>query len=331
MPDIKNVLEFSRKAIVEEWLTKAVVNSENDVNALLDDSGQLRLRSPLNIFIGGQILDRGITVANLIGFYYGRSPQKMQQDTVLQHSRMYGYRSKEDLSVTRFYTTLDLYDRMKKINEFDSRLREDFEMGKFKDGVVFISKDEKGTIIPCSPQKILISNTQVLKPGKTVTIIGFQTGYKSYIKRNIEFIDSILKKNNHGNLKGTYKISKEDAIRIIEEIYKTIEIESDTCIQKDAFISLIKYLSKDYVNIYCGVDRKISRLRKTTRYYSDMPYNRDKDLKTAKEMATLEPTLMLMKQNGLEELGWRGAEFYWPVLVTQKDVKTVVYTSSILE
>ena len=44
---------------------------------------------PYNLFIGGQILDRGITINNLIGFYYGRNPKKFQQDTVLQHSRMY--------------------------------------------------------------------------------------------------------------------------------------------------------------------------------------------------------------------------------------------------
>jgi len=41
------------------------------------------------MFIGGQILDRGITIGNLIGFYYGRNPNRFQQDTVLQHSRMY--------------------------------------------------------------------------------------------------------------------------------------------------------------------------------------------------------------------------------------------------
>lgn len=331
VPDIEKVLEYSKKAIIEEWLTKSIVNSENDVNSLLDDSGQLRLRSPLNLFIGGQILDRGITVSNLIGFYYGISPQKMQQDTVLQHSRMYGYRSREDLSVTRFYTTLDLYDRMRKINEFDSRLREDFEHEKFENGVVFISRDDKGKIIPCSPQKILISNTNVLKSGKTITPIGFQTGYKSYINKDIELIDNLLKKYNNGNLKGIYKISRESAIEIIEIIYRTLEIESNTCIQKDAFISLIKYLSKKEVNVYCGVDRNISRLRKTSRYYSDMPYNRDKDLKTAKEIAKTEPTLMLMRQNGSEALGWRGAEFYWPVLVVQEKIDTVVYTSSVID
>ncbi|MDO5039560.1 Z1 domain-containing protein [Clostridium sp.] len=331
IPKLQEVNEFVKKAIKEEWITRVIVNSENDINALLDDDGQLRLRTPLNIFIGGQILDRGITISNLIGFYYGRSPQKMQQDTVLQHSRMYGYRSKKDLSVTRFYTTRDLYDRMSKINDFDSKLREDFEQGNFEKGVIFISKDERGKVIPCSPQKIRISNTHVLRPGKTTTPVGFQTGYKTYIRKNIEAIDNIIKINNNGKIAGTFSISKEEACEIIRNVYESIEIESDNCIDKEAFISLINYLSREKVNIYVGINREISRLRKTSRYYSDMPYNRDNDLRKAKLMAIYEPTLMLMKQTGKEVLGWRGAEFYWPVLVTQENVNTAVYTSEILK
>ena len=50
-----------------------------------------------------------------------------------------------------------------------------------------------------------------------------------------------------------------------------------------------------------------------------------------KLMATKEPTLMLMKQIGTEELGWRGTEFYWPVLVIQDEVDTAVYTSELLK
>lgn len=209
VPNIDIVREYVIKAIKNEWLSKVIVNSENDINALLDDDGQLRLRTPLNIFIGGQILDRGI-ISNLIGFYYGRSPQKMQQDTVLQYSRMYGYRSKEDLAVTRFYTTRDLYYRMCNINDFDSKLREDFEQGNFEKGVIFISKDENGKVIPCSPQKIRISNTRVLKPGKTILPGGFQTGYKTKIKASIENIDSILKSYNNGKLDGKFKINKNN-------------------------------------------------------------------------------------------------------------------------
>lgn len=330
IPSLEEVKKYVKQAITDGWITETIVNSENDIDALLDDDGQLKLRTPLNVFIGGQILDRGITIANLIGFYYGRSPKKMQQDTVLQHSRMYGYRSKEDLAVTRFYTTKDLYDRMSKINDFDTKLREDFEKGNFDKGVIFISKDENGRIIPCSPEKIKISNTYVLKPGKTTTPVGFQTGYKTHIKSYIEKIDEILKKYNNGNVSGNFKISKEDASKIINLIYKTIEIESDNCIDEKAFTSLINYLSSKEVNVYARTGRKITRLRKTSRYYSDMPYNRDNDLRQAKEMAVTEPTLMLMKQEGAEENGWRGTEFYWPVIVTQNNVKTAVYTSELL-
>ncbi|SFF84100.1 Z1 domain-containing protein [Clostridium cadaveris] len=329
-PDLSEVNIFVKRAISEQWISKSIVNSENDINALLDDDGQLKLRTPFNIFIGGQILDRGITISNLIGFYYGRTPQKMQQDTVLQHSRMYGYRKPEDLAVTRFYTTKDLYERMSKMNDYDTKLREDFEQGNFEKGIIFISKDSEGKIIPCSPQKISISNTQVLKSWKTVTPIGFQTRYKTYIKSSILGIDNILKENNHGKLEGMYKIKKENACKIINLIYSTLEIENKNCIDEKSFISLINYLSHGEVNIYCGVNRNISRLRKTSRYYSDMPYNRDNDLRKAKEIATKEPTLMLMKQNGDVNLGWRGAEFYWPVLVTPKNINTAVYTSELV-
>jgi Z1 domain len=104
VPPLPAVLAATVNALRDEHVTITKVNSDDDVAALLDDSGQLKLRSPLNIFIGGQVLDRGVTLANLIGFYYGRRPNKFQQDTVLQHSRMYGYR-RPDLAITRFYTS----------------------------------------------------------------------------------------------------------------------------------------------------------------------------------------------------------------------------------
>lgn len=331
VPNIMEVKEFVLTAIKDQWLNKVIVNSENDINTLLAEDGQLRLRTPLNIFIGGQILDRGVTISNLIGFYYGRSPKKMQQDTVLQHSRMYGYRGKKDLAVTRFYTTVDIYYRMAKMNEFDTKLREDFEQGNFEKGVVFISQDEKGKIIPCSPQKIRISNTHILKPSKTVLPIGFQTNYKSYMGIHIKKIDEILKLNNNGKLDGNFRVSKEEACKIIDLIYNTIKIESDNCIDRNSFISLINYLSTEYVNIHCRTNRNMSRLRKTDRYYQDMPYSGQGDLNKAKEMAKTEPTLMLMKQNGYKEQGWMGGEFYWPVLVTHDNVDTAVYTSELLK
>ena len=120
LPAFDEVLERVQRALADGELMITKVNSEAQVASLLDDEGQLKLRTPLNIFIGGQILDRGITIANLIGFYYGRDPKKFQQDTVLQHSRMYGFRPLEDRAVTRFHTAVHIHRAMQRMHEADS-------------------------------------------------------------------------------------------------------------------------------------------------------------------------------------------------------------------
>ncbi len=175
-------LEDVTKAVVESLETGQLmitkVNSDNDVKKLLADDGQLKLRTPFNMFIGGQILDRGITISNLIGFYYGRNPNRFQQDTVLQHSRMYGARSTADLAVTRFYAPQHVYQVMKRIHEFDAALREAFESGAHEGGVYFIQKDPSNRLIPCSPNKLLFSDVVSIRPGRRLVLSGFQTVYK---------------------------------------------------------------------------------------------------------------------------------------------------------
>jgi hypothetical protein len=79
---------------------------------LLDERDELKLRTMFNIFVRRNILDRGITIPNLIAFYCGRNPKTMQADTVLQHSRMYGKRGRRHLAVTRFYMSSEVYDRL---------------------------------------------------------------------------------------------------------------------------------------------------------------------------------------------------------------------------
>lgn len=177
------------QALTGEHVTIAKVNSDDDVAALLDSTGQLKLRSPLNIFLGGQVLDRGVTLAGLIGFYYGRRPNKFQQDTVLQHSRMYGYR-RPDLAVTRFYTSNAIRFAMSQMEDFDVSLRAAIESGGDQ-AVQFIRQAADGSIVPCSPNKILVATTQTLRPFKRILPIGFQTGYRTGSNAIGHTIDSI--------------------------------------------------------------------------------------------------------------------------------------------
>ncbi len=168
MPEFEQV-ERDFHLALQQGVKISVINANDDINKYLnEDTGELRLRTPFSIFVGGQVLDRGITIPNMVGFYYGRNPKAMQQDTVMQHSRMFGYRDKELLAITRFYTTRKIYESMVKITEIDVALRDDFENERFEDGVYFIErKGETPTtakIVPCSPSKISVSNVVYLKP-----------------------------------------------------------------------------------------------------------------------------------------------------------------------
>ncbi len=69
IPSFEEVFNEVQIAIKNEYIGLYKVNSDSEIKTLLDESGQLKLSNPLNIFIGGQILDRGVTIENLIGFF----------------------------------------------------------------------------------------------------------------------------------------------------------------------------------------------------------------------------------------------------------------------
>lgn len=338
VPTFENVKYEVVTALKKDYLTITKVNSEKDVSQLLDESGQLKLRTPLNLFIGGQILDRGITIGNLIGFYYGRNPKTFQQDTVLQHSRMFGYRPLEDLAITRFYTTSQIYEVMKKMHDFDSALRSAFEKGSHENGVVFIQKDSKNHIIPCSPNKLLLSKTTTLKPLKRLLPIGFQTGYKTNVGKTVNGLDTFIEKQS-GNSEEPFLLDLQDAIEIIKMTKSTHDDSVGEVWDEQSFISSMEYLSlnsetKRAGKVWCIIrrDRNIGRIRQDGKFEDapDTPKGEKGELKIAKQIATDIPALILLRQNGEEgENKWRGSAFWWPVLVTPANTKTIIFSSKI--
>ena len=317
------------------------VNSDKDVKALLDTKGQLKLRTPLNIFIGGQILDRGITIKNMIGFYYGRNPKKFQQDTVLQHSRMYGARSKEDLAVTRFYTTRGIYEIMRRIHEFDNALREAFDNGSHDQGVYFIRKDASGKLSPCSPNKIMLSNITTLKPYKRLLPVGFQTDFKSNIKKNIEELDKEILDLEKSNSSDYFTISIEQALSILDKIKKTfISEEEGYYWDIKAHKASLEHLSKNSLDktlqgkvwVVVRTDSDISRQKSDGRFADDIGSGTGEvALTVAKRIAENIPALMLIRVNGKEEKGWKGSPFWWPVIIAPKNTRTAIFASDTID
>ncbi|ENY8312805.1 TPA: hypothetical protein KNJ64_001283 [Clostridioides difficile] len=328
----KEILKSEVYTAISERITISVVNSENEVKDMLDERGQLELRTPLNIFVGGQILDRGITISNLIGFVYGRRPQKMQQDTVLQHARMFGYRNLEDLAVTRLYTTKHLYNQMVKINEFDSALRKDFEEKKNKDGVIFIRRDSLGKIIPCSPNKIMVSKTHILKEHRRMLPLGFTPKCKSKITPIVNKIDKIISNENpYNESKNPFAISKEKACEIIDFIYDTIDLDDNYSVDRETMLSLINYLSSGEVYLLVREGRETKKYTPGAGRLMNSPDNGILDGRPAKQIAIDNPSLILIKNTGKLENGWSGALFWWPVLVTPKNVKSTVYAADYMK
>ena len=336
-PELQEAQELVRAALRDEHLVVTVVNSEHKVKDHLDDEGQLRLSAPLNVFIGGQILDRGITIRNLIGFYYGRNPQQFQQDTVLQHARLYGARKRNDLAVTRFYTTSHIHGVMRKVHDFDTALRQAIERGDQLNGVYFLRRDDSGRLIPCSPNKILISDIVTLRAHHRLLPIGFQTGFKSYIGRRVSDLDNLIR----GSLRDCTDpdspalIDVAVAEAILRGVAETLEFE-DPDFQWDfeSHIAAVHHMAsvsgtaetRGKVWLLVKEGRDLARFRDDEERYSDAP-DSYQEIRLARQIAIDAPALTLIREDGREEKGWRGVPFWWPIITPSKLTKTTIFAS----
>lgn len=307
------------------------VNSDNDVAALLDANAELELRTPGNIFVGGNILDRGITIPNLISFYYGRNPRVMQADTVLQHSRMYGSRPPEDLAVTRFFTSLGVRDRLVTINSFENSLREAFEKGAHDQGVVFIEVDSQGVVRPCAPNKILLSDIVAVSPDNALLPTNFDTARTAKATAAQKTVDGIIQKACPDDGK-FYAIEKATAIAILGLIAETL-VFTDVDFEWQAMNSLLEYYDKKHktkgptVEIIKYSGRQLDRIASGGRKAFSIlgtPAARTMVLQNPRHR----PAIVLLGQSGTTDLHWAANRpFWWPILAPPPGSEPIVFAS----
>ena len=319
-----------------------VINSDQDVPALLDKDGQLKLTHAVNIFVGGQILDRGITIANLLCFFYGRNPRKLQQDTVLQHSRMYGNRSKLDMAVTRFYTTFRLYSLVAEINELDEQLRQWLikysTTANFDPSMAVVFSDNAG-LKPCAGGKIAMSDCVALRAGRRMVHAGFQTDCQTKIKPIIDSIDAtITSLPNYGkkDSDGIFEVNVDIVIDLLKRVRSTyiynraVDNNNGLDWNVQEMIGAIQYATTNTNGkmwMMHRTNRNMSRIRQNGGFI-DAPDDGRTDLTPARAKAVNQPIIIFIKENGKQTDGWRDAPFYWPVLVLQQNLNTAFYTSS---
>ena len=346
-PDKDVVVRAALNHIRQGFVSCTKVNSDVEVNNLLDKKhGELRRGNYMNVFIGGQVLDRGLTIKSLIGFYYGRSPKSFQQDTVLQHMRLFGYRPRGDLAVTRLFTGHETRQALVNIHNLDAALREGIE--KDPDApVVFVDYDTSGVVKPCNPSRLIMSSTSSYRPHSRHLPIGFNTANAPVIRPAIARVELLL-----GTLNPNYR-SEEPFLVDLNQAVELLEILEPTLIkEKDADLFDIKTACealrmlcdycendnhKNKVWIYpLGVSpagmRDQKRIKKDGGY-SDAPDTGSTDTDTLKAVALDAPGVMLVKMKGSRkhdevtggEVGWRDEPFYWPVLITPLNCRTVIF------
>lgn len=320
-----------KELILDEEIHVQQVNSDTKLAPLLDpQTAELKRRTQANIFIGGSILDRGITIPSLIAFYYGRNPKKMQADTVLQHSRMYGNRDKADLAVTRLYTSREVYTRLEKIHALETALRKAFENGDNKDGVVFIQNDSSGGISPCSPTKIALSNVTTIDTAGFYLPSGFDT--KSTIKSK-ETTEKLTKALAHypANTGEFSEITLSQALEYIEETKVMLNLDNTVDFDWSAMTGLLQYYCKanqsDKVMLLVGNDRDLDRNKSGdksgrsivgTVFRATLLNNRRK-----------QPALIMLQQKGSRQRNWSADEpFWWPILAAPTVVEPCIFANS---
>ena len=333
MPDRETAFGAFVDTLQSDDVVREKVNSDNEVMNLLDAKSELKLRTPFNIFVGGQILDRGITIPNLISFYYGRNPGTMQADTVLQHSRMYGNRSRRDLAVTRFYTSQVVYDRLYTINTFENALRRAFESGAHDQGVVFLQTDAQRRIRPCAPNKILLSNLIAVEPAGLLLPTGFETiggPQMKALQRSLDdLIDPAWRDSGQSHI-----ISRDLAFRLMDLVKKTF-VFSGPKFEWNAMRGLVDYYAALRPNasgemlLIAETGRRLNRRASGDKSGRSIlgPVLRPRVVDVARDL----PMLVMLQQEGSRERGWSGHKFWWPILAAPTDVEPCVFATKTID
>jgi Z1 domain len=344
LPGLALVMESVKTAIREKWINVLCINSDEDVESHLSEStGELRLDSPLTIFVGGQYLDRGVTINGLIGFFYGRSPKSFQQDTVLQHCRQFGFRPPGDMAVTRFYTSTRILAALQVMHQTDVLLRKRIEEGSFYDCMKILEKLAGDGIKFCGYNKIKASRVNVVDEESRILPQGFDVVSSTDLKKINASIEKILAKAGitSSGKDDSGVLDLEDAKELVKLTAASIgrftpgyetswDMENingllQTFTDKNRLTNLND--SSERIAGKVGVLVRWNRERPQEDLPTDTPDNPRKDTDIARQMARKYPVILLLHQKGIN-FDWHGGPFFWPVLFPPAGNQAYMYALS---
>lgn len=108
--EIYQQVKIEIRQLKEDWMVNSLPLGRNPTRH------PRRLKN--NIYIGGNMLDRGVTIDGLAVTVITRTSREQQADTVEQRARWYGYKQKY-LDVCRIYATADIFETFRELQEHE--------------------------------------------------------------------------------------------------------------------------------------------------------------------------------------------------------------------
>jgi hypothetical protein len=220
---------------------------------------------------------------------------------------------------------------METIHQFDSALRAAFEAGGQDQGVVFLQRDPGNQIIPCSPNKILLSRITTLRPGGRLLPVGFSTNAAT--TASIAQIDAHLLAADPDPNTITYILPLTTIEQVIDSLSQSLTMDNGREFDFNALRAAAAYLATnnpvatEIGQVACLVrrGRTIPKLRPDDRL-QNAP-ERQQDHIDLQPVRGNRPALFLFKVNGQAVDGWNGQDFYWPVLIAPTGIQPVIFTA----
>ncbi len=255
-----------------------------------------------NILIGGERLGRGLTIPNLTVTYYGRATNAPKVDTILQHSRMYGYR-KNLLDVMRFYSTENLFEIYHDVFTSDNEEWEYFSSSTHSGNMpVILSLARTSKLRPTRKEVIPIENILKYFPGKAYIMYKAKDENTGEIDKALEefqdmrtypvdtTFDKLMQLLPLFKNEGSEQRWNADAI---SEAIKNIELNNKSANEKD----------KIKPRIVVRRDRNITKDYRSVLSSDDNTIREDKSL-----------MLFAYRLNGKHEDNWSGKPVWVPVI-----------------
>lgn len=286
-----------------------------------------------NIFVGGNLVERGITFKGLAVTYITRRAKgKSNVDNTEQRARWFGYKEKY-LDVCRVFTTKDIKDDFTSILEHDEDMWASIERAQergtpFKDMPrIFklarsaylnltrrnVARTENFALSEWKPQKYFIADRQIIQQN-TTSINEFREKYKAH-----------LEEEQHNSVQVHRVLKNLEFQTLFNELISKLSFISNEVLDKDYFSllndALIKLQLNPKVDVYWVRDivhstRKISDDYSIQQLFQGRNPNRSSPLyyEGDRSLADREPEHIQLQIHFVKPTNRPDIDYYAPVL-----------------